>query len=658
MATQVATASVEMLLDRRKLDKSLNDVNRKVAQTAGATKKIDFRAAANTAGDVSSSLSKIQATIGLITAATVAAGLKEWLAGGSDSAKQMQDRLDLVKRSLDRLGADFASEDIFGRNSYEWAERLATAINSIDTSTLARLVEVSVALGAIKVGSEMFEGTLKMASVLQSGFVSGGAIGAGSAAVTGLSAGLGSGLGSAVGSIGSTIGSIGSRSGRFDLTRGLSAAQLATKIPRGATGSLVETITDLTASVINRKALSAIANRGSYINPSLPNTTKLFTNSLRSARSALVQAVTNFRSAMGRAVSALRLAVSSLGVFGKTLLTTGTAVGAYFAGRFIGERIPGLPATKRRQAGIELEARNEENLSRIRSAAVRRRQAAEGTQLTTRELGITGSDYQAKITLDRASRFGIELTKDELQRMEEVATNRITVLRDGAKRLRQVIENQTKRLNELDIEEAELEDQNRIPGLLAKRGVVEATKASAERDLATLKQGLSDTESVFKQVIDLRFRLWEQERERNQRLLDIGKEREIEKGAHEEDLKNLYESTKAKVSSIREVVDQRIEALQPRGVFSYVADLNQVFQRAFESGTARVGSEKSLQEQLTQDLLDAQRDYNSATKILMEEHIDALNDLKDLETEVKQELKSSREKNEEIFNWLKAQGEY
>ncbi len=170
----VAVASVEMLLDRRSLDRGLDNVERKLESVGGKAKRIDLAKLEGNVGRLDAGLGKILTPLRAITAITVGAGLREWLKGGDESAQLMQQRLANVRGALGNMGRELARQKIFGRDMFQWADALANAINRIDTSKIARLMELTIAIQGLRMVIPMIEGPLKVLNALGIGQVAAG----------------------------------------------------------------------------------------------------------------------------------------------------------------------------------------------------------------------------------------------------------------------------------------------------------------------------------------------------------------------------------------------------------------------------------------------------------------------------------------------------
>lgn len=159
--SEIATASVGLTLDQSKLNAGLEQVNSKLRAVG---RNDPLKNLAQSANSFSRNLARITTPLSVLSAAAYAGPMRAFLKSGSDDALRLAARVDMVKASLIQLGGRLASQKIFGKDAYQWAEALARAINSIDAGKIARLAEIAIAMKAIGGASKAFGGLAGVAA--------------------------------------------------------------------------------------------------------------------------------------------------------------------------------------------------------------------------------------------------------------------------------------------------------------------------------------------------------------------------------------------------------------------------------------------------------------------------------------------------------------
>jgi hypothetical protein len=204
--TIIAKALVQVGLDTTAIQSGTTQIEQKLKSIGAASSKINLSNLKASANQVGESLSKVVNPLSAITTILGGGAIAAFLKSGTASAKEFQGKIDNIRKAMANLGGRLVKEKIFGRDMYEWADRLSQFINRIDTSKIARLIELVVALKAISSGAKLLGGLAGIGEQVQktygsivtgktSGFASSAA---GTAIATGLSAGVGSGVGSGV----------------------------------------------------------------------------------------------------------------------------------------------------------------------------------------------------------------------------------------------------------------------------------------------------------------------------------------------------------------------------------------------------------------------------------------------------------------------------
>lgn len=184
--SNIATATVDVVFDQKSIDKGLNKLKSDIgrANLEQTLKKIE-----QASGKVAESMSKIGRPL-IVLAGSALKPLNDFLKSGSKDAKELQSKLDEVGKASARLGGRLAKTPVFGKNAYEWAEKLANAIDQMDERKIAKLIELAIAWQGVTAGANLVKGLSGLGGVAAQAF--GGAIGGGVAAAGTYVAGRGS----------------------------------------------------------------------------------------------------------------------------------------------------------------------------------------------------------------------------------------------------------------------------------------------------------------------------------------------------------------------------------------------------------------------------------------------------------------------------------
>ena len=625
MATTVATAAVDLLLDRKKFDRSVTGATQKLKTVEKAAKRINFKAANTTAQDLDSGLGRIQTTLAMISAATIGVGIARWLQSGSDSADAMNDRLETVKNSFAELGEQFANELVFGKDSYEWAEILARELGKIPLGALARLTEALVVISGFRIGSQAFAGITRLGDLGQTAGIKLAALRTGLMGATGVGVAAGSAIGTGV------------------TGAGIGAAR-ALK-PRGGFRDEVEMFgvdegTGKKIPIPLKRNVREVPLRRPSLGPF----------SEEAARSAkITKSIKGTTTAFGSFKAALIKAAAAIGTF----------LIAFQAGKWIGSRIPGLPASRNRKAEEAAEEAMRAANKRTRTQSVLTRGRIEESPLFGYLLKTTTArPGNIADRMRKAEQYGgTGLTQGELKSNIKLLDNELGLFNQVVENITAKIARSENRLDKLKLKEAGGLEAGEEEGFYQQRRTVQAMLDKDKKRLVELNAAISKSDTVRQSAANAMYSLWTDEKDRASRLKELGEERGKIGVDLEESLKSIDASTRDRLASMEEVYKARIASLQPRNIMSstFSTGLSRMMQQALEMGTARESTEKQLKTNAFDDVATErgrrEADVAKATK-LSAEH---LTDLKKLEEKILSGVTTANEKQAEFLSWLQRQ---